>query len=85
MTRPAKQKRAVTPASDRQLPAQPPAPLFALTIAAIAFALRIVHIWQIRPAPFFTVLMGDASAYDAWAREIAAGDLVGKNVFYQAS
>ena len=28
--------------------------------------------------------MGDARRYDAWAAEIAAGDLMGREVFYQA-
>ena len=32
----------------------------------------------------FEVLVGDARVYDAWAREIAGGDLVGREVFYQA-
>jgi tetratricopeptide (TPR) repeat protein len=50
----------------------------------VAFAVRLVHVWQIRDAPFFTVLMGDSRAYDEWARRIAAGDWIGTDVFYQA-
>jgi len=84
MTRPAKQKRAATPAPQPQLPAQASARPFVLAVAAIAIALRLVHIWQIRSAPFFTVLMGDASAYDTWAQQIAGGDIIGRDVFYQA-
>jgi tetratricopeptide (TPR) repeat protein len=34
--------------------------------------------------PYFATLMGDARGYDAWAREIAAGDWRGSRVFYQA-
>ncbi|HUI06482.1 MAG TPA: tetratricopeptide repeat protein [Verrucomicrobiae bacterium] len=30
------------------------------------------------------MLLGDAASYDAWARQIANGDWLGKNVFYQA-
>src|SRR2546427_12084352 len=56
----------------------------ALVIFAVAFTLRIVHIWQMRNAPFFTLLMGDARGYDEWAQRIAAGDWVGRDVFYQA-
>jgi len=41
-------------------------------------------VWQIRNAPFFTVLMGDSRAYDEWAQQIAHGDWVGHDVFYQA-
>jgi tetratricopeptide (TPR) repeat protein len=56
----------------------------AAAIVALAFAVRLVHIWQIRRAPFFTVLMGDARAYDEWAQRIAQGDWLGHEVFYQA-
>src|SRR2546425_5394877 len=56
----------------------------ALVIFAVAFTLRIVHIWQMRNAPFFTLLMGDARGYDEWAQRIAGGDWVGRDVFYQA-
>src|SRR5882672_5967160 len=56
----------------------------AAAIFALALAVRLVHVWQIRRAPFFTVLMGDARAYDAWAQRIAQGDWLGHDVFYQA-
>jgi 4-amino-4-deoxy-L-arabinose transferase-like glycosyltransferase len=39
---------------------------------------------QIRAAPFFTVLMGDSRGYDEWAQRIAAGEWLGREVFYQA-
>jgi tetratricopeptide (TPR) repeat protein len=53
-------------------------------IFALALAVRLVHVWQIRSAPFFSVLMGDSRAYDQWARRIAGGDWLGHEVFYQA-
>jgi len=56
----------------------------AAAIFAVALAVRLVHIWQIRRAPFFTVLMGDSRAYDEWAQQIARGDWLGHEVFYQA-
>ena len=56
----------------------------AAAIFALALALRLLHIWQIRDAPFFTVLMGDSRAYDEWAQQIARGDWLGQDVFYQA-
>src|SRR5438552_3845904 len=37
-----------------------------------------------RNAPFFALLMGDARGYDEWAQRIAAGDWIGRDVFYQA-
>ncbi len=56
----------------------------ALVIFAAALAVRLVHLWQMRNTPFFSVLMGDARGYDAWAQRIAAGDWIGGDVFYQA-
>jgi tetratricopeptide (TPR) repeat protein len=49
-----------------------------------ALAVRLVHVWQMRDTLFFSVLMGDSRGYDTWARQIAAGDWVGNEVFYQA-
>ena len=50
----------------------------------IALAVRGLHLWFFRSASFFSLLVGDARAYDAWARRLAAGDWVGSEVFYQA-
>jgi tetratricopeptide (TPR) repeat protein len=57
---------------------------YALAIFAVALALRLLHLLQIRSAPFFTLLMGDSRSYDAWAQQLAAGDWIGRDVFYQA-
>ena len=56
----------------------------ASVIFLVALFVRLVHVWQIRRAPFFSVLMGDARGYDAWAQRIANGDWLGGDVFYQA-
>ena len=53
-------------------------------LSIIALTVRLVYIWQIRQSPFFDVLMGDARRYDAWAMQIASGDWIGQDVFYQA-
>lgn len=53
-------------------------------VFVIAFAIRALHVWMLRDTPYFTVLMGDARAYDEWATRIAAGDWLGSEVFYQA-
>ena len=58
--------------------------LWAAGIFLTALALRLLHIWQIREAPFFLVLLGDARGYDEWAQRIAGGDWIGTDVFYQA-
>jgi len=53
-------------------------------VFGVAFAMRLAHLWAVRGTPFFDVLMGDARGYDAWAMRIAAGDWIGRDVFYQA-
>ena len=50
----------------------------------VALAVRWLHLAYFRRAPFFFLLVGDARAYDAWARRLAAGDWLGSEVFYQA-
>jgi hypothetical protein len=57
---------------------------WAIGVFLTALAVRLLHVWQIRDAPFFSVLLGDARGYDEWARRIAAGDWIGSEVFYQA-
>src|SRR4051812_15199714 len=58
--------------------------LYAAAIFALALLIRLVHVWQLRASPFFDVLMGDARGYDEWARRIAGGEWIGRDVFYQA-
>ena len=56
----------------------------ALTIFTVALLIRALHLWQIRRAPFFPLVVGDGASYDMWARAIAAGDWSNRDVFYQA-
>ena len=58
--------------------------MYALIIFAVAFIVRLIHIWQLKSTPFFDTLLGDANGYDQWAQRLAAGDWVGSEVFYQA-
>src|SRR5215831_1815890 len=53
-------------------------------VGAIALAVRLWHLHQILPAPFYDLLIGDAAAYDDRARAIASGNWLGDQVFYQA-
>jgi tetratricopeptide (TPR) repeat protein len=53
-------------------------------ILALALALRLAHWWAVRQQPFFAWLAMDSQEYDRWAREIAAGDWLGSQVFFQA-
>lgn len=57
---------------------------FVAGIFALALVIRIAHVLQLTGAPFFDHLLGDAHAYDQWARQVAAGDWLGSGVFYQA-
>src|SRR5437899_24001 len=59
-------------------------PWFALAIFAVALLVRLIHVWQIRRSPYYSTLLGDSRGYDDWARQIAAGDWLGHDVFYQA-
>lgn len=53
-----------------------------VSVCLLAVAARGLYLWQIRHAPVFALLLGDAVMYDAWARQIAGGDWIGKGVFY---
>ena len=50
----------------------------------VALLVRLLYLWQLRTSPLVDVVMGDSAVYDRWAREIAAGDWIGKEVFFQA-
>ncbi len=57
---------------------------YVLGIFLVALAVRLVHVYQLRASPFFDILLGDAHGYDEWARRIAGGEWIGRDVFYQA-
>ncbi|MBI3492016.1 MAG: tetratricopeptide repeat protein [Acidobacteria bacterium] len=59
------------------------APL-ALGIFVVALVVRLIHVWQLRASPYFSILLGDSHGYDEWAQQIARGDWFGHEVFYQA-
>src|SRR4030095_12505129 len=88
--RPGRASEVVGRKTDRHNPVEFTAPdspfgwSAAAGIFVLALAVRLIHVWQIRNAPFFSVLMGDSRAYDEWAQQIALGDWLGRDVFYQA-
>ncbi len=51
---------------------------------ALALALRLAVLFELRGTLLSELLVGDGKAFDAWGRTIASGDWVGKEVFYQA-
>jgi tetratricopeptide (TPR) repeat protein len=58
------------------------APYVALGLGA--FLLRGAFLLEWSDTTLATVLVGDAREYDRWARSLAAGDWLGREVFYQA-
>ena len=46
-------------------------------------ALCLVHLWFLADSPLLRYLTLDLKSYDSWARAILAGDVLGKQVFYQ--
>jgi tetratricopeptide (TPR) repeat protein len=55
-----------------------------IAVSVVALIVRLLYISEIHRSPFFDVLTGDARRYDSWAAQIAAGDWIGRDVFYQA-
>jgi len=53
-------------------------------VGLVALLTRAIYLLQIVGTDAFRVYLGDARAYDLWARQIAGGDWIGQGVFYQA-
>jgi len=51
-----------------------------LCVFLVAFALRLIYLFDYRSAPFFDNPVGDSSAYHERALEILDGDLLGQDV-----
>lgn len=58
-------------------------PVSVLLLTALAFLLRLAHVLASRQNPFFAFLRADSGAYDRWGQTIAAGEWIGRGVFYQ--
>lgn len=55
-----------------------------LLLLTAALLVRLAHWWAVRDEPFFAWLAMDSQEYDRWAQEIAAGNWLGSQVFFQA-
>jgi tetratricopeptide (TPR) repeat protein len=53
-------------------------------LAGAAFSLRVAHLIALSQSPFHPHLLGDSAGYAEWAQRLAAGDWIGREVFYQA-
>ncbi len=49
----------------------------------VALVVRGLHFWTMRDSVFFDVLVCDGRQYDIWARQIADGNWLGSEIFYQ--
>ncbi len=54
-----------------------------LGAALLAFVVRVGYLAELNGSPFLSVLLGDSRQYDAWAQQIAGGQWVGTEIFYQ--
>ncbi len=57
---------------------------WSLLIFAFALTVRGLHLWRLTDSVLFDMRMGDSRVYHLWARQIAGGDWLGSEVFYQA-
>ncbi len=53
-----------------------------LIIFAVSLLVRVVYIIQLKDTPFWDAMMIDAGLYDRWGSDIASGQWMGKNIFY---
>ena len=53
-------------------------------IFALALALRLAYLMDLRHTPFFSAPQMDALYHDQWARRLAEGDWIGNGVFFRA-
>jgi tetratricopeptide (TPR) repeat protein len=53
-------------------------------VFALALAVRLAYLWSWHETALFTTPVGDARVYLAWASELASGNWLGREVFYQA-
>jgi len=55
-----------------------------LAIFIFALIIRFIYLAEIKGHAIFSILLGDAESYDAWAQEIIRHGWVGERTFYQA-
>ena len=56
----------------------------AVSATLLAFFARAWNVASLQDSPFANTLIGDSLRYDSWGREIASGNWLGTEVFYQA-
>jgi tetratricopeptide (TPR) repeat protein/4-amino-4-deoxy-L-arabinose transferase-like glycosyltransferase len=54
-----------------------------LGAALLALVVRVAYLAELDGSPLLSVLLGDGRQYDAWAQQIAGGQWIGTEIFYQ--
>jgi tetratricopeptide (TPR) repeat protein/4-amino-4-deoxy-L-arabinose transferase-like glycosyltransferase len=54
-----------------------------LGAALLALVVRLAYLAELNGSPFLSVLVGDSRQYVAWAQQIAGGQWIGTEIFYQ--
>ena len=54
-----------------------------LGAALLALVVRVAYLAELNGSPLLSVLLGDSRQYDAWAQQIAGGQWIGTEIFYQ--
>ena len=57
---------------------------WAFSVFAFALLVRGLSLWELSGSFLLETLIGDAINYDAWARELAGGDWLGSEAYFQA-
>jgi hypothetical protein len=59
-------------------------PYAPIVIFILAVTVRVIYVLQLRASPLFDTLIMDELYHDQWARELAAGNWAGSEVFFRA-
>jgi 4-amino-4-deoxy-L-arabinose transferase-like glycosyltransferase len=78
----AERRRAIIESKSR--PSLPTDTAWFFVIFGCALFIRLIYLVEVDSIPLFYNLAGDAGTYDEWAQRIAAGDWLGRGVFFQA-
>ena len=53
------------------------------TVFGLALVVRLLHFYLMRDAAIYQVFISDAWSYDNWAQQIAGGEWLGQELYYQ--
>jgi 4-amino-4-deoxy-L-arabinose transferase-like glycosyltransferase len=59
-------------------------PYIPLLLFSLALMVRVIYVLEMRANPLFDTLIMDELYHDEWARELAGGDWLGRQIFFRA-